>query len=267
LNSTRYRLGAIGLAVLGAAGAGTAMAQPLALPYTYVGGSIGATEARSFDNSFVGVPAATVNGVRTKDDDLGGKLFLGYQFHPNLAVEAGIYHLGDNEFGYTTTGGGQYAASSMYRGINVDLVGTWPVWNRLSVLGRIGAAYTRSSTSVNVTGIPGMGYGVAKENSWGAKYGLGLEYAVTPRVAVRGEWERYSRVRDAVRGRGDVDMMSVGLVYRFGAPVAQPVRLIAPPPPPPPPPPRVVPPPPPPPVAPPPPPPPPAVMPSRPYRN
>lgn len=54
---------------------------------------------------------------------------------------------------------------------------------------------------------------------WAAsyKFGGGLQYDFTDALGVRGEVERY-RMNDAVGNKGDVDMVSIGLVYRFGGP-------------------------------------------------
>jgi OOP family OmpA-OmpF porin len=47
------------------------------------------------------------------------------------------------------------------------------------------------------------------------KFGAGLQYAVTENFALRAEIERY-RINDAVGNKGDIDLASVGLIYRFG---------------------------------------------------
>jgi OOP family OmpA-OmpF porin len=54
------------------------------------------------------------------------------------------------------------------------------------------------------------------------KYGVGLQYAITDALSLRGELERYHRINDPIR-RGNVDMASIGLVYRFGAKAQTPV--------------------------------------------
>lgn len=266
--SIGFRLSAIGLAVLGATVAGQALAQ--VTPGFYVGGNVGRAWTDFEHAPFIGVPPAAVTGVFDDDKDTAWKLYGGYQFHPNFGVEGGYFDLGEYDYGYNTAGG-TFRGQSRYRGVNIDLVGTFPVWDRVSAIARIGAAYTRATSSVGTTGaVPALG-GSRTERDWGPKVGLGLEYAITPALAVRGEWERY-RVRDAVRSRGDIDVASIGLVWRFGAPAVVPVAAPAPAPaviPAPAPAPRVLPPPPPPPVA---SPPPPAPMPApapaaRPYRN
>ena len=76
-------------------------------------------------------------------------------------------------------------------------------------------------------------------NDTNLKVGLGMQYAITEALAVRAELERY-RISDPIRNRGNIDMASIGLVYRFGGKVQTPVAqafvpvVSAPPPPPPP---------------------------------
>lgn len=248
--SFAFRLGAIGLAVLGTTLGGNALAQTA--PSWYIGGNVGRAST-DFD-----APAPVVApgiGFSEDDRDTAWKLYGGYQFHRNFAAEFGYYDLGRYDYGYAAPGG---TGTSRYQGLNLDLLGTFPVTDRFSVFGRLGAAYTRARSD--------FGGSSESRRSWGPKAGLGIEYAFTPQLALRGEWERY-RVRDAFRGRGDIDVASIGIVYRFGAPA--PTRVVAPaptytPPPPPAPAPQVAPPAPAPQVAPPPPPPP---APARPYRN
>jgi OOP family OmpA-OmpF porin len=55
------------------------------------------------------------------------------------------------------------------------------------------------------------------------KFGAGLQYDFTQSLGMRVEAERY-RINDAVGNRGDIDLVSLGLVYRFGAKTPAPVR-------------------------------------------
>ena len=208
-SSIATRLGAVGFAVLGATLGTQALAQTA--PGWYIGGNVGRAST-DFD-----APAPVVApgfGFNEDDHDTAWKLFGGYQFHRNFALEGGYYDLGRYDFGFAAPGG---AGSARYQGLNLDIVGTLPLSDRFSAFGRVGAADTRARTT--------FGGVEDSERSWGPKFGLGLEYAVTPQLAVRGEWERY-RVRDAFRGRGDVDVASIGMVYRFGAPAV--TRVVAP---------------------------------------
>jgi OOP family OmpA-OmpF porin len=110
------------------------------------------------------------------------------------------------------------------RGMNLDLVGTVPLVGNLSALGRVGVTSIRAKDSFSATGAASVPYGNPNpsERSTNLKVGVGLAYAFSEALSLRGEIERY-RLKDGVGNRGHVDMASVGLVYRFGA-KAQPVR-------------------------------------------
>lgn len=258
------KLSLIALAVLGTT---PALSQELLGPY--IGANIGSTRA-NFDSpttldAFVG-PGFNVNSSSADNRDNGGKLYGGYRFNRNFAVEAGYFDLGRFNYSYNTTPPGSLGGDLRVRGLNLDLVGIFPVSDRFSVFGRVGAAYAQSRTSFNNTGAVPFAAS-RKESDTNLKVGVGLEYAFSDRLSVRAELERY-RINDALRSRGHIDMASIGLVYSFGDRPQPVMRVSAPapaytPPPPPPPPPAPVytPPPPPPPPAPvytPPPPPPPA---------
>ena len=104
-------------------------------------------------------------------------------------------------------------------------MGTLPLVGKLSALGRVGVTSVRAEDQFSATGAARVPYANASpsQRSNGIKYGAGLMYDFTERVAMRLEGERY-RMKDAVGNRGHVDMLSVGLVYRFGAsPAPRPV--------------------------------------------
>ena len=67
----------------------------------------------------------------------------------------------------------------------------------------------------------------ARESKDGAKAGLGLEYKLSEALALRGEVERY-RINDAAGNRGDVDLLSLSVVYKLGGPAALPYVTPAP---------------------------------------
>ena len=228
----------------------------------YAGGNIGRTRSH-FDNPtnlapFIG-PGFVINSAAEDNRDTGYKLYGGYQFNQNLALEGGYFNLGNFGYTYGTVPAGTFGGDFRVRGFNLDLVGMFPITDRFSVLGRIGAANAQTRTHFTSTGLVPVNVSNPRERDTNLKLGVGLQYAFTDNLSVRAELERY-RVSEAVRHRGNIDMASVGLVYYFGekarAPVARayvpppaPVPVyVAPPPPAPPPPPVYVPPPPPPPV-------------------
>lgn len=154
--------------------------------------------------------------------DTGYKVFLGLPIHPNWAVEAGYFDLGRFGFAANTTPTGSLTGSARIKGLNLDLVGTLPITERWSLLGRVGAAYAQTQDNFNGSGAVTVIDPSPRKRETNYKYGFGTQYAFTPALSMRLEAERY-RVNDAVGSRGNVDLISLGLVYRFGgAPVKTP---------------------------------------------
>ena len=235
--SSQRKLSLLALALLGAVSSSTVFAQDMT--GWYIGGNIGATQS-DFNNDSISNTLAgrgfRVNAMTEDDSSSGYKLFGGYQLNRNFAVEGGYYDLGRFSYNSTTVPFGSFGGNTRIKGLNLDLVGTLPLTDRFSVIGRVGAAYARSRSSVSTTGFVPFNLFETSKNDTYAKVGLGLQYALTEALAVRAELERY-RVHDPVRNRGYVDMASVGLIYRLGAkaptPVAYTPAYVAPPPPPP----------------------------------
>ena len=200
------------------------------VPHTgmYVGISAGESKAK-FDNP---TTAQSLLGAGVTPDvfsvDQRGnayKAFVGIPVLPNWAVEAGYFDLGRFGFDATTTPDGTLTGNTRVRGLNLDLVGTLPITERWSLLGRVGAAYAQTRGSFSGTGAGAVGAQLTNHRDTHIKYGFGTQYAFTPALSLRLEGERY-RVNDAVGQRANVDLISVGLVYRFGAAPApiQPAR-------------------------------------------
>lgn len=170
--------------------------------------------------------------------DTGYKAYVGFPITPNWAVEAGYFDLGRFGFTASTTPAGTLTGTARIQGLNLDLVGTLPITDRWSLLGRVGATYADTQDNFSGTGAVTVIDPNPNKRETNYKYGFGAQYAFTPALTLRLEAERY-RVNDALANRGDVDLISLGLVYRFGgkeAPskaVAVAAPVVAPPPPPP----------------------------------
>jgi OmpA-OmpF porin, OOP family len=164
--------------------------------------------------------------------DTGFKGFGGYQFNKYWAIESGYYDLGD--FGYTSNTVPLGSLHGVYegRGMYLDALLHMPFTPKFSAFLRAGAAYTQSRGAFEGTGLVNVTNPNALDDSVDYKFGAGLEYMFTQRFGMRLEAERY-RVNDSIDNKGDIDMYTAGVVFRFGAPPAAP--YVAPPPPPPPP--------------------------------
>jgi OOP family OmpA-OmpF porin len=186
----------------------------------------------------------TTTFMDDNERDTGFKGFAGYQFNKHWAMEGGYYDLGD--FGYTSYVQPPGSLHGVYsgRGLNLDVLFHIPFTPKFSAFLRAGAAYTQSRGAFEGTGLVNVTNPNALDDSVDYKFGAGLEYMFTRMFGMRLEAERY-RVNDSIDNKGDIDMYTAGVVFRFGAP--PPPAYVAPPPPPPPPVAVVVPPPPPPP--------------------
>jgi OOP family OmpA-OmpF porin len=144
------------------------------------------------------------------DTDTGFKIYGGYEFTKNFALEAGYADLGKATAEDSTF---PLSAAVEASAIFLDAVGTLPLTNEFSVFGRAGIAFTKVEASVSV---PGFGSASVKEDETNLKFGLGAQYAFTKNVALRAEWERYMDLgEDATTGESDVDMVGVSLNVKF----------------------------------------------------
>src|ERR1700721_734258 len=180
----------------------------------------------------------------------GFKAVGGYEFNRYFALEGGYFNLG--KFGFTadTSPAGSLRGDIKLQGANFDAVGSVPLGDKFSLFARAGVNYADAKDSFAGTGLVAVTDPSPRKWAANYKFGFGAEYDFTRLIGMRLEAERY-RIDDAVGNKGDVDLYSAGLVFRFGgseppppsppppAPVVAPVAEPAPPPPPPPPPPPV----------------------------
>lgn len=190
----------------------------------YMGAGVGQSRAKIDEERLrrsLSANGAAVTSFTADERDLGFKLFGGKQLNKYFAVEGGYFDLGKFDFAATTSGNGVLRGETQLRGVNLDLVGQLPLNQRLSLLGRAGVEYAKASTHFSGNRLNAMtNPNPPSGGRRGAKLGLGLEYKLSEALALRGEVERY-RVNDAVGNRGDVDLASVSLVYKFGRPAAK----------------------------------------------
>lgn len=174
----------IGKALIAAAALGACAAQAqVQTQGLYLGGSVGASR---YDGS---VPGPTL----TDRSSAGIKLYGGYTFNPNFGLEAGYVNLGKFKGS---------AADVKADGVFVDAVGTVPLGNNFSLLGRVGAFNGRLKSTLD-----------GSDRGTNLKVGAGVQYDLSAKTAVRAEWERYRF--DALGSKSNTDLYTVGFNYRF----------------------------------------------------
>ena len=168
----------------------------------------------------------TTTAITDDDSDVGYKLYGGYQFNRNFALEGGYFDLGKFGFKSTTVPAGTFNGDIKLRGVNLDAVGILPLAEKFSAFGRVGVNYAEARDTFTGTGAVTVLNPNPSKRDTNYKFGLGLQFAFTENVAMRLEAERY-RINDAVGNKGDVDLFSVGLVYRFGGKTPEPAPRAA----------------------------------------
>jgi OmpA-OmpF porin, OOP family len=171
----------------------------------------------------------TTTSINDDNHHFGFKAFGGYEFNRYFALESGYFDLG--RFGFTadTLPAGSLRGDIKIKGVNFDAVGSVPIGEKFSLFARAGVNYADSKDSFSGTGAVAVIDPSPKKWSANYKFGFGAEYDFNRFVGMRLEGERY-RVDDAVGNKGDIDLYSAGIVFKFGR--AEPAPLPPPPPPP-----------------------------------
>ena len=187
-----------GLAILGVASAmaftGPAWAQDTGF---YAG--------LSFGQSSVDVDCTGFSSC--DDSDTAWKVFGGYQFNRNFAVEFGYTDLG--EASASAPGASATAESTAFE---VSAVGMLPLADRFSIFGRIGLHMSDTDARATLGSVSGS----TSESNTGLTFGIGARYDFTKNLGVRAEWQRYADVGgDDVGGEFDVDVISIGVIWKF----------------------------------------------------
>ena len=146
----------------------TAFAQQ---PY-YIGGGIGQSYVEE-DN--------VASGQDFDDEDFAFKLFGGYRFHENFAVEADYLDFGEPD--------------DDILGINLEVdlyalalygVGILPLTDQFELFAKLGIAYWDAEVDGSFLGISASD----DEDGTDLAYGLGASFAFTDQLAARVEYER-----------------------------------------------------------------------------
>jgi OOP family OmpA-OmpF porin len=213
------------LRVLTLAGLGALFVAPsFAQESTYYYGGLSVGQSRSnldqdhTANSVIGA-GPVVTGIDHNNDGTAYKVFGGYRFTRNIAMEAGYFNLGKFGFTSATTPSGTLNGELKVQGINVDLVGTLPLTDRFAAFGRVGTMYSETRGSFSGSGAVTVSDPSPSQRGMNYKIGAGVQYALNSTLTLRGEFEHY-RVNDSVGEHTDINVVSVGLLFPFGGPAA-----------------------------------------------
>lgn len=145
-------------------------------------------------------------GVSCNDSGTAFRFGGGYQFTPNLGVEANYGILASAKV--TWVG---FSGEIKPRSLQVSIIGKFPVDDAVSVIGKLGIA--RNSADFSATGAASQ-----STTSTNLAYGIGVQYDFSKGLGVRGQYESLGEISDpptANPATYKVSMISVGLVLKF----------------------------------------------------
>lgn len=197
----------------------------------YVGGNFGQSRAHLDEQKIINdIVPTPISHTFLSDDttDKGYKLYGGYQLNRYLSIEGGYFDLGEFQFNNTIAPTGVLESNMKVRGANLDVLGYLPFTDNLSAFASIGANSAFTQDTFTTTDAPNVRPGKLSKRHTFPKAGVGLEYKLNDALALRVEAERY-RIGNAVTDHNNIDLYSVGIVYRFGSKPEPKSVVIAPP--------------------------------------
>ena len=216
----------IGFASLAVIASSTALADEAGW---YGGANIGRSSATIDDPRITSGLASTglaTTSIANRDRDSSYKIYGGYQFNKYIGLEGGYFDLGKFGFTANTLPLGSLDGNIRLRGFNLDAVGTFPLSEKFSALGRVGINNAQARDTFRGTGAVNVANPNPSKRDTNYKLGVGVQYAFNDALAMRGEIERY-RINDAIGNRGNIDVFSLGLIYRFGGKTPPPAPRMA----------------------------------------
>lgn len=183
----------------------------------YIGASGGGTKAKDAPSASEVDAELALLGFTSRssvdDTDTGWKIFGGYKFNPNFAIEGNYADLGELSIKSIVTAPSSATINTSWEAKTwaLSAVGIVPLAYKFDIFGKVGFQYwdvdykrsapARASESDNGTDLT---------------YGIGADYNFTDRFALRAEWELYQNIGDSNKtGESDVEMWSAGLQFSF----------------------------------------------------
>ena len=197
MNKSTAILATLGFAA--AAFAGSALAQNATQETgAYAGLSIGQSKAKDFCSGTAG------SGLSCDDKDTALKIFGGYQFMRYLAAEIAYTDLGK-----VKASGSGNSLEVKANAWELVAVGSYPIGTSgFAPYAKFGFYRGETKASSN------FGFS-AKETNNDLTYGVGVRYDIMRNLAVRAEWQRYGDAGGGTIGKADVDVISIGALYKF----------------------------------------------------
>lgn len=160
------------------------------------------------------------DGAQTSVDrtDTLYRLYAGWRLHRYVSIEAAYVDLGRFRSESAVLPAGTLSARTRTDGAEANVVGWWPVVERLQLMARAGLYAARTRTDYTGTGSVLLVDGASRQSRHSTRpvYGVGLAYAVTQPLALRAEWARYTKLgNDLTGGEFDDRAWTIGVEWRY----------------------------------------------------
>jgi OOP family OmpA-OmpF porin len=186
----------------------------------YVGFAIGQSKAKidqgDIDSAFASLGLGASTSV--DDTDIGFKVYGGYRFNRNFAIEGGYTDFGKFTSHSVVTSGGSGTGDGEWKAYSIDLsaLGILPLNERFSLFGRAGLSLWNMDFTFTAAGPGGVGIASESRTGFSPLLGIGATFNFTRQLALRAEFERHFSVGDSdTTGKSDIDLISLGLQVRF----------------------------------------------------
>lgn len=173
----------------------------------YVGLGVGSSKISGADGNAGG--GVTVSGGNANKTSV--KVYGGFQFTPTWGLEAQYTDLGSRNLTASLGGAVVGTGSLKANQFSIAGTGTLPLASNFSLFGKLGLSANRGSVS-------GFGGPTSSANKTDLLLGVGVSYSITPKMAVRLEYEdfgKFSKDGGVNGGAIRANNMSIGLQYAF----------------------------------------------------
>jgi len=186
----------------------------------------------AFKNDFgASLGIVNFNGSQSSDSEdstSGFKLFGGYRFNENFAIELSYVDMGEVDANSSSSGTFYDAANNPVNGdlyatarasvdaFTLDASLSYPIvsFAELFVKGGIYGADTDLELSAGSSFSAQDFNDSITDSSTGLHLGVGINFKLIDAFGLRAEWERLDNVK-ANNGESDVDLISASLIYNF----------------------------------------------------
>jgi len=166
-------------------------------PGVYVGGGFGQSEAWEYNCD--ALPTCKKKGTAYR-------FFGGWQFSPNWGVEVGYTDLGK-----VSSASPGFDQAIKVSASDVMLFGQWLFHERFALYGKVGGYYAKVEADTTQAGVSTQ----VKQSKGNGTIAGGIQWYMTPSLALRGEGQRYLKVGGGAIGDSDYTVYGINLLYKF----------------------------------------------------